>query len=71
MNIDNLNGHKVDWSKETNNYFYVYNRGCNKPRYRHKDLQSALNEAARLSSEMNKNFYVLRPVCKVFREGEK
>lgn len=70
MNIDCLNGHKIDWSKNTNDYFYVYNRACGEPIFRHKNLQSALNEAARLSSEMNKNFYVLQPVCKLFRKGE-
>lgn len=68
MNIDSIEGHDVDWSKNTNNYFYVYNRSQNGPKHRHLSLQEALKEAARLSEKENKNFYVLQPIAKVCRK---
>lgn len=68
MNIDNIDGHEIDWSKSTNSYFYVYNRSCKAPKVRHSTLQSALQEAARLSERENKNFYVLQPVAKICRK---
>lgn len=70
MNINNINGHEVDWTKTTNNYFYVYNRSCKGPKVRHSTLDTALQEAARLSELENKNFYVLQPVAKVWRKNK-
>lgn len=44
------------------NFYYVYNRAQNKPLYRHKDKDSAIKEAIRLTKLLKKNFYVLQPV---------
>lgn len=43
-------------------FYYVYNRAQNKPLYRHKDKDSAIKEAIRLTKQEKKNFYVLQPV---------
>ena len=44
------------------NFYYVYNRAQDKPLYRHKDKDSAIKEAIRLTKQEKKNFYVLQPV---------
>lgn len=43
-------------------FYYVHNRKQGNPTFRHKDLESALNEAKRLSNKYKKNFYVLKPI---------
>lgn len=43
-------------------FYYVYNRAQDKPLHRHKDKDSAIKEAIRLSKQEKKNFYVLAPV---------
>lgn len=52
-------------------YYYVYSRACEKPKHRHKTLESAIKEATRLSMEQHRNFYVLAPVEKVYYDHEK
>lgn len=49
-------------------FYYVYSRACNKPLYRHKDKDSAIKEAIRLSKLQNKNFYVLAPVAHIITD---
>ena len=42
-------------------FWYVYSRAGEKPLHRHKTIESAINEAIRLSKENKRNFYVLQP----------
>ena len=42
-------------------FWYVYSRASEKPLHRHKTIESAINEAIRLSKENKRNFYVLEP----------
>lgn len=64
-------GHTIEWVEDKDAYFYVYNRACQKPTHRHSNLKSAMAEAERLSELLGKNFYVLKPVCKICRKETK
>lgn len=46
-------------------YYYVYNRAQGKPIKRHETLDSAIQEAVRLSKLHEKNFYVLQPTAHI------
>ena len=46
-------------------FYYVYNRSCEKPVYRHGTLESAVVEAIRLAEQEHKNYYVLESVAKI------
>lgn len=52
------------------NFYYVYNRAQGKPLKRHKDVNKAIDEAARLCKLTNKNFYVLTPVAHVLSDRD-
>ena len=46
-------------------FYYVYNRGCEKPLHRHQLYEEAVAEALRLAEQEKKSYYIIESVGKV------